>query len=233
MEEMNLKWQLAMVSVNIKRFEKKSGRTFGFMGREPARFDRRKVKCYTCSKPGHFSRECKERKPGDEVRYGSYLEAGNTKAGTSKVLVSMDAQVNWEAHEPIVEEASGSEQVNMMAYYTTVDKEDQVSLMGISQVHNCVFGCSVRYNELKEEYDTLKPKYNECYVEVEAYKKALKTKERQQIWFQKNQLKYEEKIRVLESDLEVAKINLRRTKKEKKLMLLQKTLCLKKNMIMK
>lgn len=87
--------------------------------------------------------------------------------------------------------------------------------MGISQVHNCVFGCSVKYNELKEEYDTLKPKYNECYIDNESYKQALKTLERQKVWFQKNQLKYDEKISVLESDLEIAKIDLKRTEKEK------------------
>jgi hypothetical protein len=98
----------------------------------------------------------------------------------------------------------------------TISKTEEFTLMGLpSQVHNCVFGCSVQYNELKEEYDNLKPKYNECYVEVEAYKQALKTKERQQIWFQKNRLAYEEKIKVLESDLECAKIDLRRTEKEK------------------
>ena len=87
--------------------------------------------------------------------------------------------------------------------------------MGISQVHNCVFGCSERYNELKEAYDELKPKYNECYVEVKAYKQALKTLERQKIWFQKNQLAYDEKIRVLESDLECTRIDLKCTEKEK------------------
>ena len=61
----------------------------------------------------------------------------------------------------------------------------------------------------------MKPKYNECYVELESYKMALKTLEKQKVWFQKNQVKYDEKIRVLESDLEIAKIDLRRTEKEK------------------
>lgn len=219
MEEMNLKWQLAMISVNIKRFENKSGRKFGFKGRDPARFDRRKVKCFTCGQVGHFSRECKDRKAGDEVRYTTYQqnqkEAGTSKAVNSKALVTVDEHINLAAHEPDEDDASGSEHASLLACCTTEDQHDQVAMMGVSQVHNCIFGCSERYNELKNEYDELKPKYNECYVEVEAYKKALKTLERQKVWFQKNQLAYEEKIRVLESNLEVSQINLKRTEKEK------------------
>ena len=46
LEEMNLKWQMAMLGVNVKRFEKKSGRKFNFRGREPARFDRTKVQVF-------------------------------------------------------------------------------------------------------------------------------------------------------------------------------------------
>ena len=131
---------------------------------------------------GHFSRECKERKSGDEVRYGSYLlESGTSKVTPSKALVNVDSHIDWTVHEPPKEEASTSEQVNLLAYSPSEDKKEQVSLMGISQVHNYVFGCSVRYNDLKQEFDELKPKYNECYVEVEAYKKALKTLERQKV----------------------------------------------------
>ena len=130
-------------------------------------------------------------------------------------MVTLDHQIDWADHEPAGEEASTSSQVNLLAFTPSEDKKEQVSLMGISQVTNCVFGCSVRYNELKQEFDELKPKYNECYVEVESYKMALKTLEKQKVWFQKNQVKYDEKVRVLESDLEVAKIELKRTEKEK------------------
>ena len=61
----------------------------------------------------------------------------------------------------------------------------------------------------------MKPKYNYCYVEVQTYKNSLKTLEKQKVWFQKNRLAYEEKIRVLERDLTNATNELKYSEKER------------------
>ncbi|GJT42372.1 putative ribonuclease H-like domain-containing protein [Tanacetum coccineum] len=42
MEEMDLKWQMAMLSLRINKFEKKAGRKMNYNNQQPARFDRRK-----------------------------------------------------------------------------------------------------------------------------------------------------------------------------------------------
>ncbi|GJT93562.1 putative ribonuclease H-like domain-containing protein [Tanacetum coccineum] len=42
MEELDLKWQMAMLSLRINRFEKKAGRKMNYNNKQPARFDRRK-----------------------------------------------------------------------------------------------------------------------------------------------------------------------------------------------
>ena len=88
--------------------------------------------------------------------------------------------------------------------------------MGISpQVSTCVCDCDSKYKTLKEAYDDLKPKYNTCFVEAATYKEAFKTLEQQKMWFQQNQLAYEEKIRVLKRDLEVTSNELKFCEREK------------------
>ncbi|GKB22048.1 putative ribonuclease H-like domain-containing protein, partial [Tanacetum coccineum] len=50
LEEMDLKWQMAMLSVRVHKFEQKAGRKIDFDKKESARFNKKKVRCYKCSK---------------------------------------------------------------------------------------------------------------------------------------------------------------------------------------
>nr|GEU88920.1 hypothetical protein [Tanacetum cinerariifolium]GEY40167.1 hypothetical protein [Tanacetum cinerariifolium]GEY42914.1 hypothetical protein [Tanacetum cinerariifolium] len=59
LEEMDLKWQVAMITIRVKKFMKRTGRNLKFNGKEPVGFDKTKVKCYNCHIRGHFARECR------------------------------------------------------------------------------------------------------------------------------------------------------------------------------
>nr|GEV79629.1 hypothetical protein [Tanacetum cinerariifolium] len=59
LEEKDLKWQMAMLTIRARRFLKKTGRKVGANGSKTIGFDKRKVKCYNCHKRGPFARECK------------------------------------------------------------------------------------------------------------------------------------------------------------------------------
>nr|GEW12989.1 ribonuclease H-like domain-containing protein [Tanacetum cinerariifolium] len=59
LEEMNLKWQVAMITMRVKKFIKRTGRNLNFNGKEPVGFDKTKVECYNCHRRGHFARECR------------------------------------------------------------------------------------------------------------------------------------------------------------------------------
>ncbi|GJT46834.1 ribonuclease H-like domain-containing protein [Tanacetum coccineum] len=59
LKEIDLKWQVAMLTMRVKRFLKKIGRNLNFNGKETIGFDKTKVECYNCHKRGHFARECR------------------------------------------------------------------------------------------------------------------------------------------------------------------------------
>ncbi|GKD60209.1 ribonuclease H-like domain-containing protein, partial [Tanacetum coccineum] len=59
LEEMDLKWQVAMLTIRVKRFIKKTGRKMDLNDKETVGFDRTKVECYNCHRRGHFARECR------------------------------------------------------------------------------------------------------------------------------------------------------------------------------
>ncbi|GJR89951.1 hypothetical protein Tco_0213962 [Tanacetum coccineum] len=59
LEEMDLKWQVAMLTMRVKRFIKKTGRKMDLNDKETVGFDRTNVECYNRHRRGYFARECR------------------------------------------------------------------------------------------------------------------------------------------------------------------------------
>ncbi|GJY98157.1 ribonuclease H-like domain-containing protein [Tanacetum coccineum] len=104
LEEMDLKWQVAMISMRMKKFYKKTGRKLQFDAKEPVGFDKTKVECYNCHKTGHFARECRIKGTQDNRRRDAW-NSGNKdgsrtgKKEDSKALVTIDGEgVDWTNH---------------------------------------------------------------------------------------------------------------------------------------
>ncbi|GJW60296.1 putative ribonuclease H-like domain-containing protein [Tanacetum coccineum] len=104
LEEMDLKWQVAMISMRMKKFYKKTGRKLQFDAKEPVGFDKTKVECYNYHKTWHFARECRTKGNQDSKRRDTY-NSGNKdgrrsgKQEDSKALVTIDGEgVNWTSH---------------------------------------------------------------------------------------------------------------------------------------
>ncbi|GJR21621.1 ribonuclease H-like domain-containing protein [Tanacetum coccineum] len=96
-------WQLAMLSMRMKKFYKKTGRKLQFDAKEAVGFDKTKVECYNCHKTGHFARECRLKGTQDNRR--NAWNSGNkdgSRTGQkedSKALVTIDGEgVDWTNH---------------------------------------------------------------------------------------------------------------------------------------
>nr|GFC04454.1 hypothetical protein [Tanacetum cinerariifolium] len=66
LEEIDLKWQLAKLTMRARKFLQKTRKNLGVNGPTSMGFDMAKVECYNCHRKGHFAREC--RSPKDSRR---------------------------------------------------------------------------------------------------------------------------------------------------------------------
>ncbi|GJS04205.1 ribonuclease H-like domain-containing protein [Tanacetum coccineum] len=98
LEEMDLKWQMAMILRRLKKFYNKTGRKMQFNAKEPVGFDKTKVECFNCHKTGHFARECRSKGNQDirrrDARNTGYKAKDNGKRPGKqeepKALVTLD-----------------------------------------------------------------------------------------------------------------------------------------------
>ncbi|GKF07464.1 hypothetical protein Tco_0041688 [Tanacetum coccineum] len=90
MEEMDLRWQMAMLTMRARRFLKNIGRKLTVNGNETISFDKSKVECYNYHKRRHFARECKALRNQDNKNKESSRRSVHVETSTSIALVSCD-----------------------------------------------------------------------------------------------------------------------------------------------
>ncbi|GJR21641.1 ribonuclease H-like domain-containing protein [Tanacetum coccineum] len=197
LEEMDLKWQVAMISMRMKKFYKKTGRKLQFDAKEPVGFDKTKVECYSCHKTGHFARECRSKGNQDSRRRDAWNTGNKDKENgrrsgkqeDSKALVTLDGEgVDWTSH-------SEDEQENYALMACSSSGSD-------TEVTSCSKECKESYAKLKKLYDEQREQLGDASIEIQAYTQALKKVEAQLVAHQQSQLWYEEKIRFMKIDLD-------------------------------
>nr|GEV90696.1 ribonuclease H-like domain-containing protein [Tanacetum cinerariifolium] len=131
-EEIDLKWQVAMISMRIKKFHKRTGKKLQFETRDPIGFDKTKVECFNCYKIGHFAKDCRAKGNQDSRRrddgYNGNKARDNGRRPAyqddSKALVTINREdIDWSRH---VEE--DTQNYAMMAYSSSNSGFDNESV---------------------------------------------------------------------------------------------------------
>ncbi|GKA49548.1 ribonuclease H-like domain-containing protein [Tanacetum coccineum] len=192
LEEMDLKWQVAMISMRMKKFYKKTGRKLQFDAKEPVGFDKTKGECYNCHKTGHFARECRIKGTQDNRRRDAWNSRNKDGSRTgqkedSKALVTIDGEgVDWTNH-------SEDEDYALMACNSSDSDTEVIS---------CSNKCKESYANLKKLYDAQREQLSDASIEIKAYSQGLKKVEAQLVAHQQGQLWYEQKIKFMKIDLD-------------------------------
>nr|GFA00173.1 hypothetical protein [Tanacetum cinerariifolium] len=73
-KEMDIKWNMALLSMRANKFWKKTGKKISIQGTDVAGFDKSKVEFFNYHKMGHFARECMAPKIQDKGKRENYRQ---------------------------------------------------------------------------------------------------------------------------------------------------------------
>ncbi|GJS54841.1 hypothetical protein Tco_0628203 [Tanacetum coccineum] len=176
LEEMDLKWQVAMLTMRVKRFLKKTRRNLNFNGKETVGFDKTKVECYNYHRRGHFARE------GRIPRNQWNINGDNTRR---VVPVETPANALVVTDEMCCSSSSSS---------------------SITKSQNCSKECLESYQSLQKQFDQQRDVLNKTNLEIITYQLGLESLEARIVVYQKNEAVYEEDIAFLKYDVKMISV---------------------------
>nr|GEZ34440.1 ribonuclease H-like domain-containing protein [Tanacetum cinerariifolium] len=188
LEDMDLKWQMAMLTMRAKRFLQRTGRNLGANGTISIRFDMSKVECYNCHKRGHFAREC--RSPKDTRNKEIQRRNVSVETSTFNALVSQCDGVgsyDWSFQ-------ADEEPTNYALMVFTSSSSD-------NEVAPCSKACAKAYATLQSHYDKLTNDLRKSQFDVLSYKTGLEYVEARIVVYQQNESVFEEDIKLLKLDV--------------------------------
>ncbi|GJY32972.1 hypothetical protein Tco_0417441 [Tanacetum coccineum] len=130
-EKMDLRWQMAMLTMRARRFLKNTGRKLTVNSNETIGFDKFKVECYNYHKRGYFARECRAPRNQDNKNKESSRRSVPVETTTSTALVSCDGigRYDWS------DQAEEGPNYALMAYSSSSsNSEDPMILLVLNLV---------------------------------------------------------------------------------------------------
>ncbi|GJR20670.1 ribonuclease H-like domain-containing protein [Tanacetum coccineum] len=210
LEEMDLRWQMVMLTIRARRFLKNTGRKLTMNGTEIIGFDEFKVECYNCHKRGYFARECRAPR-NQENRNRENTRSVPVETTTSHALISCDGLGDYDWSDQAEE---GPTNFELMAYSSTSSNSE------VSTDSNCSSSCLENVKILKEQNEQLLKDLRTSKINAIIYKTGLESIEARLLFYKKNKSVYEEDIKLLKCEIYLKEVAI--TKLRRKLELAQK-----------
>ncbi|KAJ9548908.1 hypothetical protein OSB04_021451 [Centaurea solstitialis] len=189
LEEMDIKWQMAMLTLRMKRFIRRTGRNkFDVKRGDKAGFDKSKVRCYKCNEPGHFARECKGGTTNHQNTGSGSSQAprfnnrgSNSNPSSSQALVSQEGQgFDWSDH--------AEEAVQNQALMAEI-KESEIPIEVSSKL--CSDSCLETVKKYRDQNQTMSDSIKKMERERKEYVKIIDNLEDQIKAYKANELQFE------------------------------------------
>nr|GEU89555.1 retrovirus-related Pol polyprotein from transposon TNT 1-94 [Tanacetum cinerariifolium] len=194
LEEMDLRWQMAMLTMRARRFLQKTGRNLDDNRVTTMGFDMSKVECYNCHRKGHFAKDC--RSPKDTRRTGAaepQRRNAPVETSTSNALVSQcDGIGSYDWSYQAEEEPANFALIDITSSNSSFDNE----------VQSCLKACLKAYDQLDSQYDKLTVEFRKSLIDVLSYQAGLESVEARLVVYKQNESILEENINMLKNKVE-------------------------------
>nr|GEX50503.1 reverse transcriptase [Tanacetum cinerariifolium] len=196
-EEIDLRWQIAMLTIRARKFLKNTRRKFFVNGNKTIGFDKTKVECYNCHKKGHFARECRAPRNQEDRNRENTKRNVPVETPTLTALVSYDGLGGYDWSD---QAKKGPINFVLLAYSSTSSNSE------VSTDSNCSSSYMENVKILKEQDEQLLKDIRASKINVITYKTGLEFVEAILLVYKKNEFVYEEVIKLLKCKIHIREI---------------------------